>query len=115
MPSRQTPVSKRTAVRQAIRKFMVGGDAIAGAALVEFTVCAPLLVIMSIYTMDFGLYFFNNIAMHNAAQAGAQWALANGVYNNNDIANAGQNATGFLASQITVTSTEFCGCPSTTG
>ena len=115
MPSRQTPVSKRTAVRQAIRRFMVGEHAIEGAALVEFTIIAPLLVVMSIYTMDFGLYFFNNLEIQNAAQAGAQWAIANGAYNNNAIANAGANATRLPANQITVTSTEFCGCPSANG
>ena len=112
--SRQTPISKRTAVRQAIRRFLVGEDGTEGAALVEFTIFAPLLVIMSIYTMDFGFFFYNRLAMQNAAQAGAHWAIANGIYNSIGIANAGANATG-LASQITVTSTEFCGCPSTTG
>jgi hypothetical protein len=71
---------------------------------------------MSVYAMDFGLLFFNQLEMQNAAQAGAHWALANaGTYNPNDIATAGANATKLLATKITVTSTEFCGCPSTTG
>ena len=109
MMSRQTRISKGTAVRHAIRRFLVGEDGTEGAALVEFTIFAPLLVIMSIYTMDFGLLFFNQLAMQNAAQAGAHWALANRVYNNNEILNAGENATGLPASKITVTSTEFCG------
>ena len=116
MMSRQTRISKGTAVRHAIRRFLVGEDGTEGAALVEFTIFAPLLVIMSIYTMDFGLLFFNRLAMQNAAQAGAYWALANaGIYNPNDIATAGANATKLLPTKITVTSTEFCGCPSTTG
>ena len=65
MMSRQTPISKRTAIRQAIRSLMVGDD---GAALVEFTLFAPLLVVMSIYTMDFGLVFINRIEVQNAAR-----------------------------------------------
>src|SRR3974390_2151132 len=113
MMSRQTPISKRTAVRQAIRRVHVGEDEIAGAALVEFTIFAPLLVIMSIYTMDFGLYFFNNIEVQNAAQAGAQWAIANRVYNSSAIQTAAKNATNFTT--VAVPSSQFCGCPSTSG
>ena len=102
-------------IRHAVCRFMREENGTEGAALVEFTIFAPLLVIMSIYTMDFGLLFFNKLAMQNAAQAGAHWALSNRVYNNNEILNAGENATGLSASQITVASTEFCGCPTTTG
>jgi len=110
MLSQQTAISKSTAIRQAIHTFMVGQEGIAGVALVEFTIFAPLLVIMSIYTMDFGLYFFNKIEMQNAAQAGAHWALANGVYNSGVIATAGANATPLPATQINVTSNQYCGC-----
>ena len=60
---------------QPIRMFMIGEDGISGAALVEFTLFAPLLVITSIYTMDFGLYYFKQ--MENAAQASAQYAVVN--------------------------------------
>jgi Flp pilus assembly protein TadG len=89
---------------------MVGEEGIDGIALVEFTIFAPLLIIMSIYTMDFGLFFFNKIEMQNAAQAGAHWALANGYGNAGDIATVGANSTPLPASQITVTSNQFCGC-----
>jgi Flp pilus assembly protein TadG len=65
--------------------------------------------------MDFGLLFYNRLEMQNAAQAGAHWAIANGLYNTGNIAVAGENATKIAPSQITITSTEFCGCPSTTG
>src|SRR6516164_9812474 len=97
MMSRQTSISKRTAVRQAIRRFMVGEHAIEGAALVEFTIFAPLLVIMSLYTMDFGIYFLNGLEMQNAAQAGAQWAITNRIYNSSDVRAAATNATNFTA------------------
>jgi Flp pilus assembly protein TadG len=86
---------------------MVGEDAIAGAAMVEFTLFAPLLVVMSIYSMDFGIYFFHNIEVQNAAQAGAQWAIANHK-SNSLIPNAGQNATNFTT--VTVSSNQVCGC-----
>ena len=102
-------------IRHAVCRFMREENGTEGAALVEFTIFAPLLVIMSIYTMDFGLLFFNKLEMQNAAQAGAQWAIAYRLWNQSEIANAAKNATGLSASQITVASFEFCGCPSTTG
>ena len=111
--SRQTAISKRTAIRLAIRNFMVGEDGIAGAALIEFTLFAPLLVITSIYTMDFGILFYNKMTVQNAAQAGVDWAIANRVYNSSLIQDAALNAARFPTIQITaikVTSTEFCGC-----
>ena len=52
-----------------------------GPVLVEATIIVPILVVMSVYVMDFGLTFYNKMEMQNAAQAGAQWAIANRVYN----------------------------------
>ena len=109
MMSRQTLILK---MRQAIRRLMVGDD---GAALVEFTIFAPLLVIASIYTMDFGNIFYNKMEVQNAAQAGADWAITNRSYLLTSVETAAQNGTKLPASQFTVFSNEFCGCPSTTG
>jgi Flp pilus assembly protein TadG len=89
---------------------MVGTD---GAALVEFTLFAPLLVVMSIYTTNFGLLLYNKMEVQNAAQAGAHWAIVNGNYSTSNISSAVTNATNFTA--ITVSSNQFCGCPSSTG
>jgi Flp pilus assembly protein TadG len=94
-----------------MRRFLVGEEGIAGAALVEFTVLAPMLVIMSIYTIDYGLIFYNKMELQNTAQAGAQWAMANRIYNSSDIQTAAQNATKLAASNFNVTSSQFCGCP----
>jgi len=100
-------------MRQAIRRLMLGDD---GIALVEFTIFAPILIVMSIYIMDFGLYFINKLDMQNAAQAGTQWAIATGLYNSSDIQVAAKNAVPamFQPTQINVTTNEFCGCPSST-
>jgi Flp pilus assembly protein TadG len=57
--------------------FMVGEDGTSGAALVEFTIFAPLLVVASIYTADFGLYYFSQMKVQSAAQAAAQYAIVN--------------------------------------
>ena len=52
-------------IRQAIRRFLVGEDGIAGSALVEFSIFAPLLVVVSIYTMDFSLLFYRQMQVQN--------------------------------------------------
>jgi len=104
-------------IRQAIRRFLIGEDGVAGAAIVEFTVFAPLLVVMSIYTMDFGLVFYRQMQVQNAAQAAVDWAIANHIYNNAAITAAATNATNWNP-DITVSAgypIERCGCPSTSG
>jgi Flp pilus assembly protein TadG len=100
---------------------MVGEEGIAGAALVEFAVLAPMLVVTSIYTIDYGLLFYSKLELQNAAQAGAQWAIANRVYNFLEIQTAGQNAikrrtalSGTLG-PVTITSSQFCGCSENSG
>ena len=102
-------------IRKAIRRFLVGEDGIAGTALIEFTLFAPLLVVMSIYTMDFGLLFYRNMQVENAAQAGADWAIANHVFNDTGIRAAVTNATTNTGISIsTGYPIERCGCPSST-
>jgi Flp pilus assembly protein TadG len=130
MMSRKTPNSKRTCLRQAIRQFLIGEDGESGASLVEFTLFAPILVVMCIYMVDFGLLLFANMEVQNAAQAGVDWAIANRVYNCTAIKNAAikadpnaaANATKLTISAGTCPATdattdpiERCGCPSSTG
>jgi len=103
-------------IRQAIRRLLVGENGIAGSALIEFTLFAPLLVVMSIYAMDFGFFFYRQMQVQNAAQAGVDWAIANHVFNAAVITAAVNNATNYA--NITVSTgypIEQCGCPSSTG
>jgi Flp pilus assembly protein TadG len=105
MMSKQKSIWKKPAIRQAFQRLMFGED---GAVLVEATIIAPILVVMSIYTADFGLLFYYKMEMQNGAQAGAQWAVANGTYNFSSIQAAAQNAT--QVSGVTFTPSTFCGC-----
>jgi Flp pilus assembly protein TadG len=119
MASTQKSFLKGPALRQAFRRLMSGEE---GAALVEATIIAPILVAMGVYLADFGLLFYNKMEMQNAAQAGAQWAMANRVYNSSFIQVAGQNATPKLPAAgtaactasspacVKITSSPFCGC-----
>ena len=103
-------------MRQAIRRFLVGEDGIAGSALIEFTLCAPLLVAMSIYTMDFSLLFYRQMQVQNAAQAGVDWGMVNHIFNAADINTAVTNATNYTAISVSTGYPKWrCGCPSSTG
>ena len=90
-----------------------------GAALVEITLFMPILVLMAVAIINFGLYFSYSIQVENAAQAGAQWALINAVqsgYSSGSTTTAGQNANNTslpsVYTAITVTPTLKCGCVS---
>ncbi len=75
--SGQIPVSQRTrsALLRAVRGFMVETE---GAALVEFTLFAPMLLVMVVGTMDLGLGVYRKMQVEDAAQAGVQYAMQNG-------------------------------------
>jgi Flp pilus assembly protein TadG len=109
--SRQASLPK-SAIWKAVRRFMIGAEGVSGAALVEFTVLAPMLLTFAIYTMDFGLIVYTKMEVQDAAQAGAQYAIVTNGYDATSISSAATNATKLTA--VTITSSEFCGCPSTT-
>jgi Flp pilus assembly protein TadG len=108
MASKQKSLLNGTALRQVFRALVFGQEGTEGSAVLEATILVPILVVMGVYTTDFGLLFFNKMEMQNAAQAGAQWAIANRIYNSSSIQVAAQNATKISA--VTVTSSQFCGC-----
>lgn len=107
MKSMQVLLSRRTAIRKAFYRLLFEED---GAALVEATILAPILVAMGVYVADFGLLFYTKIQVQNAAQAGAQWAIANRpVSNPADVQTAAQNATTLTGVTVPLPS-QFCGC-----
>jgi Flp pilus assembly protein TadG len=93
-----------------------------GAALVEFTVLAPILLLLAAPMMSFGLYYYCQLQVNNAAQAGAQYAIENTIlngYNASSIQSAATHAnTSSVPSfftAISATSTRYCGCPTSSG
>lgn len=104
---------KRTAsaLGHAIRRFIAGTE---GAALVEFSLFAPILLPMVVCTMDLGLGIYRNMQVQHAAQAGAQYAIAHG-YDASSISSAVTNATNFAGISASPAPNQFCGCPSDTG
>jgi Flp pilus assembly protein TadG len=93
---------------------MVGTDGIAGNALIEFAIIAPLLIVMCVYVADFGFYIYRQTELQHATQTGAQYAIEHG-YNSTSISSAVTNDANDSSFTITTTPSEFCGCPSSTG
>jgi hypothetical protein len=83
-----------------------------GIAAIEFAVIAPVLVLMFMCLTDLGLGISAKMQVDNAAQYGAQYALANG-YNASAIISAVKNSSDMTP--LTVTSTLICGCPGANG
>jgi len=98
---------------RSIRALVVGAEGTSGAVLVQLAILTPLLVTFAVYTIDFGLLAFNKMEVQNAAQAGAQYAIGQVSYDASAISTAVTNATRFTT--ITPSSSEFCGCPTSTG
>ena len=90
-------------MRQVFRRLMSGEEG--AGRLVEATIIVPILVAMGVYAADFGLLFYNKMEVQNAAQAGAQWAIANRPYNSYNPAaiHAARRISATSLSGVTVT------------
>jgi len=80
---------------------------------VEFAITAPLLIGMLIPLVDLGLGIAKNTQLHNAAHAGAQYALVNG-WDSTAIQSAVTNATTLSPIQALPAPSQSCGCPTGT-
>jgi Flp pilus assembly protein TadG len=82
-----------------------------GAALVEFVVALPVLLVVLIGTIDFGRVFYMAIALTDAARAGAQYG-AHSLTRSADV--SGMQAAAVAAapnlSGLTATATRTCQC-----
>jgi len=85
-----------------------------GVAAIEFGFVAPILALAIIGTVDLGLGVYRSMQVHNAAQAGAQYALTHG-FTASGVTTATTSATSFTSIAATPAPVKFCGCPSTSG
>ena len=84
-----------------------------GVSSIEFAIVGSFLTFLLLGTLDFGMLFFQEMQIANAAQAGADYAMAH-AYNATNVTSAAQGATNLSA--VTVNpSTMLCGCPGTSG
>ena len=81
-----------------------------GAGAVEFAIGATLLAGLLIPLIDLGMGFYQKMQVQDAAQAGAQYALAHG-WNSTAIENAVTSATALSSISASPAPVRNCGCP----
>ena len=112
MIDRRMTISK-SAMRKAIRRFLVGRRGTAGAALVEFAILAPMLIVVLNYLADAGIMVYRQIEVRQAAQAGIQYAIDNSSnFSTSSASAAVTNATTWNKVSASPAPSQFCGCPS---
>jgi Flp pilus assembly protein TadG len=78
-----------------------------GLGAIEFGFIAPVLLLMLLGVLDFGMAFWQQMEIANAADAGAQWGMSND-YNQTSIRSVAQSATNLTGT--TITPSNECGC-----
>jgi Flp pilus assembly protein TadG len=81
-----------------------------GMAAVEFAIGATLLTALFVPLIDLGIGFYQKMQVQDAAQAGAQYALAHG-WNSTAIQTAVVSATTLSSISASPAPAEICGCP----
>ena len=83
-----------------------------GAAVIEFALLVPVLLLMAIGAIDFGTFIYQKMQMQSAARAGAQYAVQSSATTSDTagIANAVQIASELDFTGVTITTTQFCAC-----
>lgn len=84
-----------------------------GLGAVELGFIAPFLLTLLLGVVDFGMAYWQQMQIANAADAGAQWGMSN-AYDETSIRSVAQSATN-LATSVNVDPSNPCGCPSNTG
>jgi Flp pilus assembly protein TadG len=89
------------------------GRARDGLGAIEFGFIAPFLLTLLLGVADFGMAYWQQMQVANAADAGAQWGMSN-AYDATSITSVAQGATN-LSTSVTVEPSNPYGCPSDTG
>lgn len=82
-----------------------------GVAGIEFAIFIPILLMVTVCTVDLGMAAYDAMQVENAAQAGSEYAAVHG-YNVPAISSAITAATSLSGLSALPAPAEFCGCPS---
>jgi len=85
-----------------------------GLGAIEFGFIAPVLLTMLLGILDFGMGFWQQMEIANAADAGAQWGMAN-TYDASSITSVVQASTSLSVPSGNISPSNPCGCASSTG
>lgn len=78
---------------------------------VEFAIVVPIVLLLTVCTIDLGVAVYDVMQVENAAQAGSEYAAVHG-FNSASIANVITAATGLSGVAASPAPAESCGCPS---
>ncbi len=83
-----------------------------GAAVIEFALLAPVLLLMVVGAIDFGTFIHQKMQLQSAARAGVQFAAQSNatISDTAGIVNAAANASELDFTGVTTTTTQFCSC-----
>ena len=95
-------------LRRACKHVIAWRDADEGASAVEFGIIAPVLAAVLVPLIDLGLAFYQQMQVDDAAQAGAQYAMAHG-WNTSAIQSAVTGATALATVSATPAPARSCG------
>jgi len=84
-----------------------------GVGAIEFAFIAGIAAILLLGTLDFGLGFWEDMQVGNAARAGAEFAAKQG-YDSASIQTVITSATSLSGVQASPAPAQSCGCPSAT-
>ena len=94
--------------RHKLKTSLANAEGLAG---IEFAFLTPILLMLTVCTIDLGIAAYDMMQVENAAQAGSEYAAVHG-YNTTSISSAITSATGLSGITASPAPTEFCGCPS---
>jgi len=97
-----------------LRKLATLQRAEGGNAGIEFSIAAPVLVAMLVPITDLGMGIYQQMQVRDAAQAGAQYAMAHG-WDSAAIQAAVTSATTLSGLAASPAPTRSCGCPGQNG
>ena len=84
-----------------------------GVGAIEFAFIASILSMLLLGICDFGLGFWEQMQVGNAARAGAEYAVKNG-YDTTNVQTAVTNSTNLSGVQASPAPSTSCGCPDAT-
>jgi Flp pilus assembly protein TadG len=84
-----------------------------GTSTIEFAIVVSALATLTMGAIDFGIGFWEQMQVGDAARAGAEYATKNG-FNSSNIQNAITSATGLSSITASPAPTQSCGCPNVT-
>ena len=113
--------SRRHPSRRAVDQIMKNGRRFSqlfvnekGTAAIEFGLVGTMLSLLLLGLIDFGMGYWEQIQVGNAARAGAEYAIFNG-WASSGITTAVTSATSLSSISATPAPTQTCGCPSASG